>query len=53
MAGGRRATFLGGTRGNANVNYSSLSKSDVLVAGFRQNRANKVIPHRQVTEPHI
>jgi len=30
MAGGRRATFLGGTRGDANVNYSSLSKTDLF-----------------------
>ena len=52
-AGGRRNTVLGGTRANANGNYNSLSKSDVLVTGFRQNRANKVLPHRQVTEPKM
>jgi hypothetical protein len=52
-AGGRRVTFLGRTQANTYVNYSSLSKSDVLVAGFRQNRADKVIPHRQVIEPNM
>jgi len=35
------------------VNYNRLSKSDVLVTGFRQNRDNKVLPHRQVTEPKM
>ena len=28
-------------------------KSDVLVADFRQTRANTVIPHRQVIEPNM
>jgi hypothetical protein len=35
------------------VIIASLSKSDVLVTGFRQNRTNKVLPHRQVTEPKM
>jgi len=53
LAEGRRVAFLGRTQANAYGNYSNLSKSDVLVAGFRQKHANKVIPHRQVIEPNM
>jgi hypothetical protein len=52
--GSRKARHVPGrNQANAYVNYSSLSKSGVLVAGFRQDRANKVIPHRQVIEPNM
>jgi hypothetical protein len=44
LAEGRRVTFLGRTLANAYGNYSSLSKSDVLLAGFRQNQPTKSFP---------
>src|ERR1700680_4160774 len=41
------------TQANANVNYSSLLNRMYLMAGYGQDRANTIIPHRRVIEPNV